>query len=885
MKNTRSRLRFLGIYSWKRTPGKIFGIWATVVMTFALLSGTFLISDSMAETVRIRREESFGAWEIMLREAHPLLADRAADNALLAEAGRITIWQEGTFLPENADKEAIAAGKGKHYTVGTFDDTALAMSRLNLTLGRMPEKSGEAAVLNSCLLNLGLPDETGQTIICLIPDEDGIYQPAALTVVGVVKDYLANWSVAKNTDLPQVLVTEEDGQNMGLPSVDLLMRTGDAYDARTVMEDMKPAMDDEAARLTEALREEDPEQPEVKASLVHNKDAYPEKKEDEVDQLLGRIRLLVCMLGIAILFVTFRSEVDDKHDTWLYLNHLGAEHKDFVSIVFWEGIAYCFLAVPAALLLALGCTRGLCGLLSDALESPILWRVSLSHLGEAMGIGIVVAFLGFATGGLKILRIIRLAPDQKPVRITRAVRRTGKKRPMSLPLLSSCLHSLSSAPLRSLGLFLLTFVMASTLMLGTRLVYSEYSTLRHLRSRNSDFMVLYNGSGIGIKKADADTIAQFYGVRDVCTWISPSTRFYEPDEAPMDAEEGEESVITWKERGDGFSADLSLYRGEEYYEICRDVLSAWGPPESLEDFSITLAATDRQEELQRFIDHSECREGLSVEDLLAGDSVLIYVPPIVHLGDFTVMEDREEELAESDSEPIYEHSAKVGDLLTIRHSTGDGAVETGTVEVAGIMRTPYPGSEAPEFSFISPAIYLVSGTALFRAFPGYANGGDAIRQMDISLDGLSGYDLAADTTRAYLRKIAGLTSILGGFVLVITIVLYMQLIRSDMDRRRRAIRIYLQLGMKRTRLILQEMIPTAVLSILSVALTYVVMCVVYSYYRYQLDVEMGADFVMRWRVGFPIPGAAAILLLVFLFSVLAALLPTIRKTKDNVVGS
>ena len=74
---------------------------------------------------------------------------------------------------------------------------------------------------------------------------------------------------------------------------------------------------------------------------------------------------------------------------------------------------------------------------------------------------------------------------------------------------------------------------------------------------------------------------------------------------------------------------------------------------------------------------------------------------------------------------------------------------------------------------------------------------------------------------------------------------------------------------------------TAILSFLSVALNYVVMCAAYSYYHRQIEADLGGNFRMLWKVGFPNPGAMSILLFVFLFTLLTALLPVIGKTKDN----
>ena len=133
----------------------------------------------------------------------------AEENPFLAQTGKISIYG------------AIAEISGnRQMNIGTMDETAWKLGRLEMKEGRLPENEHEIVMEYSTLRSLGYEEMLGKEITLDITPvlsilEQGESKSYSYTLCGILKDYQINWEICNRHRFPTGIVTQEGGNRIG----------------------------------------------------------------------------------------------------------------------------------------------------------------------------------------------------------------------------------------------------------------------------------------------------------------------------------------------------------------------------------------------------------------------------------------------------------------------------------------------------------------------------------------------------------------------------------------------------------------------------------------------------------------------------------------------
>ncbi len=164
------------------------------LVTFLMLSISPMFS-ALSESTFYTYAEEYGLHHCIYYDLTEAQWETLRGIPVVKEAGVITNF--GSYA---------LAGAGVNITLGSFDETALTLSKIKLREGRFPKQPGEAAVEAHVLYQL--PAGAGLGTKFAVEGADGT---AEYTICGVVEDYRSQWSVPSMikpgvNDLPAAFV-------------------------------------------------------------------------------------------------------------------------------------------------------------------------------------------------------------------------------------------------------------------------------------------------------------------------------------------------------------------------------------------------------------------------------------------------------------------------------------------------------------------------------------------------------------------------------------------------------------------------------------------------------------------------------------------------------
>ena len=164
------------------------------LVTFLMLSISPMFS-ALSESTFYTYAEEFGLHHCIYYDLTEAQWETLRGIPIVKEAGVIT----------NFGNYALSGTKVR-ITLGSFDETALTLSKIKLREGRFPKQPGEAAVEAHVLYQL--PAGAGLGTKFTVEGADGT---AEYTICGVVEDYRSKWSVPSMikpgvNDLPAAFV-------------------------------------------------------------------------------------------------------------------------------------------------------------------------------------------------------------------------------------------------------------------------------------------------------------------------------------------------------------------------------------------------------------------------------------------------------------------------------------------------------------------------------------------------------------------------------------------------------------------------------------------------------------------------------------------------------
>ncbi|UTR15759.1 ABC transporter permease [Salipaludibacillus sp. LMS25] len=179
--------------------------WFLLLLAMTTLSIVAVISIFTAsETIKIsileRNYDKHGKFHAVVVDANDEVIEKISQASFVEAVGQVNLL--GTTYIDQAQTREV--------TVGSFDEEAVRLGRLNLVEGRMPENAGEIALEFFYAQTSDRLSALGDEAVVTIAGEK-----QQVEVVGIVENYIHQWPQSGETvrginDFPNVFLSETD---------------------------------------------------------------------------------------------------------------------------------------------------------------------------------------------------------------------------------------------------------------------------------------------------------------------------------------------------------------------------------------------------------------------------------------------------------------------------------------------------------------------------------------------------------------------------------------------------------------------------------------------------------------------------------------------------
>lgn len=750
-------LSFKRIKSQKKYSLLILGI---TILTCALMQMGFQMSAGIQNTFLENRKEIYGEWGRILTELDPQTEAVINENPFIEQKGKIDIYGVlGGDYTEN-----------KQSNIGTIDETAWDLGRLELTEGRLPRNADEIAMEYSTLVALGYEDSLGKEItLSILPSLEFKSEEKAsehvYTLCGIIKDYQVNWEISARHRLPTGIVTSNGAKRIGtVLTTQMLIKAREG--SESVYEDLERSG-------------------EISCGIAENFNQGKLATENiPYKNFLDNIRLLIAGAAICILFVTIAHSIAERDSFWKFLNVLGMEKKQMYQMIVWEAVIYFAVSI------VIGTAGGI-----------ILYRLALPAFEMIIGKEIVkqISYKAAATSVLYSALVIGISYFFSCMRLNNYLKEGGKKQKIhkkrkahmlsGFTPLALVIHQWRFTAIRTVIQILLlssTFIMIG---LGVFKVKARLEDLEIVEQTTGNGYYLDTESipdSQGIQKEAAQSISQIAGVESVETYYA--------------AKDGD------------FTIDLTDYAGSEYLQKVVETEQMYVEDITIANIRFHPMGLDQWKDMNRFLDNLS--EGsVSKEDFDSGDFCILVLPPLEKTSMGYLGNNAEENFRESF---LMEESMKVGDCLKITYHKPNGETEEKQIQVDAILRTsksadlcsPYPGGSG---------ISVITGTGFWDKF-GIETVNDYYQMVKIlvsddadALDteihilrvlkkapsvNLNNYHEMCRELQQELYSFIGMYSIFAVFYMILVFVVLYQMMEAESHERRKSMAVFKTLGME-----------------------------------------------------------------------------------------
>ena len=301
-------------------------VFSSLLLMALLLEFSFGFLASMRHTVTEQLFRTYGQWRF----------------AVVSNYQEKVIPSQVEALPAAKQTGVVRAyaSTWDGLVLGTVDEAAAGLGRLEYLEGRPPETAEEIAMEAQTLSRLGYSYELGQRISVKAegyPDENGKSVPVEedFVLTGVLRDTFAAWVPQVREKCPSLIVSREWA--LRFPGTAL----------STVLADAGKEFGKQA------------EEAGIAAGIYENREAYPKETIGSALFLFRSLIVMVSVVSLGILIVVMVLSVRKRAALWESLRKLGADRERLRNILFWESGFLSLSAAPLGLLLGFGAAAGL----------------------------------------------------------------------------------------------------------------------------------------------------------------------------------------------------------------------------------------------------------------------------------------------------------------------------------------------------------------------------------------------------------------------------------------------------------------------------------------------------------------------------------------------
>ena len=747
----------------------------------ALIQLDLQMTSGIIDAFRESRKEVYGEWERMMVETDYKDRSVARDNPFLEKTGEINIYGvlEGDYL-ENTQ-----------WNIGTMDEDAWNLGRLELKEGKFPENENEIAMEYSMLVLLGYEDKIGEKItLRIIPSIEFHHEETSVelsyTLCGIIKDYQVNWDISLRHRLPTGIVTNEGAERIGSPlETHMLIKAKDGYE--NVYEDMEKSEDISCA-MVENFSD---------GRLITDKIPY--------EDFLITIRILIAGSAICVLFITISHSIDGREQFWKFLYALGMVKSQMVQMILWEAGIYGSISLTIGTLMGVALYKISLPVLKVISGQNIISKIFVkSMLNGILWSGLIIV-TGYLLSCMRLNKILKSGGERRNKKIK-------KRRSCSISKFtpfSVVMSEWKYKGVRKIVQILLLSSAISIVLFGILEVRNKKVNMEEFKQTT--------GNGYSLDTTDFPEVS---GIR-------------KSDIALFSQIAGVESVETYQVSASGeFTIDLSEYSDNRYFQEVVKTEQNFNENVEINKISLSVLGVNEWENIERFV-RNMTEGSINQNDFQNGNFCILLLPPLEktsygYLGNVT-----EEEYQESF---LMENDLKVGDTLKISHWEVNGYTEEKQIQISGILRTakkedirsPFPGGSG---------IQIIVGEKFWKTFQ-VNNMNEYCQKVRINLsDDADVFDTEEHLLKCikkmgtvnidnyhqeYIQRqqdmysFQGMYSVFTVFYLILVFIVLYQMLEAEEYEANRSLEIFRALGMEEEFIRKKKKIEIGVMGILAV---------------------------------------------------------------------
>ena len=464
-------LRFRKFNSILLLVGTILGMMFFII--------TSVIGDSMNATILEERLDSYGEQKLLVTSDDATVLDDIKSDPFFKGFG--VMYTAAVCLRED----------GSPLYIGYADETAISLGHLDISEGKMPEKSGEIALERSMLHNLGYKEmyNIGDEIILNLNliKSDGNYDEIqkSYIITGFIKEYTDNWE--KNTADSGQTEDYELGIKKVFPikpfsafiSYEEYISLNVAFPEILLL---KPDMDNTSDFMSK-----------TKGNVFFyiNIAAYPEIANSIINNNSFSQQNIILLINAMILIGTaffianaFIMSLDKRKLQFALMRSIGATKIQSARLVLFEALLLAGISIPLGIL---------AGALLSFIAVNMVAAISGYNLEYSLNIGLIpiAALIGFisilAAVAFPAIKASTISPMSGLANLNKSKKniKYRKKNRRQTPL-GLTLNSLKNNKLRTV-ITVASFIICFLIL--NMIAFINNTTYAHIDSNNADYML------------------------------------------------------------------------------------------------------------------------------------------------------------------------------------------------------------------------------------------------------------------------------------------------------------------------------------------------------------------------------------------------------------
>lgn len=610
-----------------------FALLSVCTLSFFFVLSILILQSSLTETEQCQRERSYGAWEAAL-----FTDDVQTEKAILQQP---MVVQSGTIEVRATYPIGSLEGNG---TIGTINQQAIDIGKLELTEGHFPKEKNEIAIEMSTLTKMGYDYTLGQKIKVCLEYQDPISkeqksEQREFILSGILKDYSMYWMEGKY-EWPTAFAREEDLPKEQKEQILLVDISEKYYEAITDLEAF------------------------CKNGVIYNGNTYYTFSEAEQSvSLLENTEVLLTILCVAstlLVWQIFSASLRQRETGYRMLRALGADPSQMQEMILWEGTLVWVISFLGGSILGVAGTSLLIWWIREQLHFALVFSVDPRQI--LIGMLSVSAAIWFGIG-CAVLRMKRGKPaesssDQKHLDVIREKQKRFRKKEVW-----NREHALHP------------FLWISSVVSTFLCVGMIYSVTAIVKDRADSYGYQWTPDYIGRE-------------------ISPEYRISEAVPERMRKVQGMHEVNTLQK-----AHQISL-AWEDMEETAYAKLYKKRKGQERKTLETQVLGVEPGEELFKKYEKEQAEKTLNEKDFWEGEEVLIYLP--------SILTDREGKVVDRWEEPFpffyqeyRETTIQQGDILTLTGEGGKKSVRVGGIITEFQARDAYVAEAFSEYTVIA----------------------------------------------------------------------------------------------------------------------------------------------------------------------------------------